>query len=214
MKIIVPTFTFCLALLISARAQTSNGSWLVGGNINGAHQTHHSYYDSETKSATIAFTPRGGYFVINKLCAGIGVDISGSNIKSQSVFDDGNGNIVVGQTIKSTNRQIGVGPFVRYYLPISKLFILTEASYQPTLSRSKGPYFDPNSLILKERVVKETQHAFSVGAGPAFFIATNVSVELLLNYKRVNMGESETSQHTNRFYVSLGLQVYLPSKSE
>lgn len=72
------TFTILfLSLLIStfASAQIQKGQFLIGGNIT--FESIKSEYSSmpANKSTNIFIAPDAGYFIINKLAAGLRLDI-------------------------------------------------------------------------------------------------------------------------------------------
>lgn len=77
-----------LCCYAGAKAQTEQGSWLVGGNFN---------LNTVSNSTTIGFNPTAGYFVIDNLAVGATVGLTYSKFGEN----------------KSTS--FGIGPFSRYY---------------------------------------------------------------------------------------------------
>jgi len=79
-------------------------------------------YGSDPAEASYKLTsynilPRGGYFIIDNLAAGLEVIISGNTEKD---VDDSD-------TYKEST--MGVGPFVRYYYPLEKFYPFAEAEF-------------------------------------------------------------------------------------
>ncbi|HEU4574388.1 MAG TPA: outer membrane beta-barrel protein [Chitinophagaceae bacterium] len=81
-------FILLIGLAGLAKAQTSNGDWMVGGNIS---------LNTNDNNTQINFTPTAGAFVINNLAVG------GEFLLDYAKTGDN----------KVTN--FGFGPFVRYY---------------------------------------------------------------------------------------------------
>ncbi|MRR19085.1 hypothetical protein EG827_02735 [bacterium] len=73
--------------------------------------------EAEYKLTCFNILPRGGYFIIDNLAAGLEVIISGYTEKD--VDDD--------DTYKEST--MGVGPFVRYYYPLEKFYPFAEAEF-------------------------------------------------------------------------------------
>lgn len=73
--------------------------------------------EAEYKYTTYNLLPKGGYFIIDNLVAGLEVIISGYTEKD--VEDD--------DTWKEST--MGVGPFVRYYYPLEKFYPFAEAEF-------------------------------------------------------------------------------------
>ena len=129
--------TFCLI----ASAATAQPSQLAKGNIlagvsstlalGGSESsdlmafgftTVKYKYGSDPAEASYKLTsynilPRGGYFIIDNLAAGLEVIISGYTEKD--VDDD--------DVYKEST--LGVGPFVRYYYPLEKFYPFAEAEF-------------------------------------------------------------------------------------
>ncbi len=92
MKKAIYSLLFFLGVGGAAFAQTEQGNWLAGGNLE---------LNTAQKSTRIDISPTIGYFFLNNLAAGANVLLDYSK---------------VGDT-KSTT--LGVGPFARYYMGLS-----------------------------------------------------------------------------------------------
>ena len=74
----------------AASAQTENGNFLVGGNLE--------VNTAKNSNPAVAFSPAVGYFFINNLAGGVNFDLQYSKVGAN----------------KTTT--VGVGPFARYYV--------------------------------------------------------------------------------------------------
>jgi hypothetical protein len=103
-------FILLIGLAGLAKAQTSNGDWMVGGNIS---------LNTNDNNTQINFTPTAGAFVINNLAVG------GEFLLDYS--KTGN--------IKET--QFGIGPFVRYYFTNANVRPIMQGSFGYISDRNK-----------------------------------------------------------------------------
>lgn len=169
---------FFLVMLISNVAgQLTQSNWLVGGSAE-----FNSRKPAGTANTYYSIAPRVGYFFIDKLNAGMNVEFSGETSK---VLDT-----------KLSSHNLGLGPFVRYYLlPIdNQVNIFSEANYQYRIS--KGSAGD-----------KDNANFFLFGAGPSFFLNSSVAIECMAGYRVVQSIKSKAQ--TNTFMFRVGFQVYL-----
>jgi hypothetical protein len=196
---------FFLFVTFTMSAQTTKGSVLIGGN--GSLKFNKNDYDCPgfyTKSTAYSIAPVAGYFVIPNLCVGLSLPVSWSSSKTTAT-----GNPTISG--ESTSFSYGVGPFVRYYIPVRSFFIVTEGSYALYNDKSKYPIKDPNTgVTLSDN--KNTNHnpGYKLAAGPAFFLSNYTSIEILANYSRTNYGDGPKQSN---FFISVGFQIYLPSGS-
>lgn len=149
-----------------ANSQITKGNWLVGGSGEFQKQRE-DLRGSDIRGLAITASPDIGYFIIDKLGAGIKADLTYSKIKT------------TGNTSKSTF--LAIGPFVRYYfLAIdNRINIFGEAIYQHTIDFHS---FHQNDLTF--------------AAGPVIFFNSSVGLELTAKYSRSNSGISITKAKT------------------
>lgn len=139
-----------------ANCQITKGNWLVGGSGQFQKQRE-DLQGSDIRGLSISVAPDIGYFIIDKLGAGVNVDFSYNRIK-------------VKDNISKTNI-LGVGPFVRYYfLPgDNRINIFSQVAYEYTI--------DFNSHY---------QNDFYFSAGPVIFFTSSVGLELAAKYSTSN----------------------------
>jgi hypothetical protein len=184
--IVLTTLTF------QSFGQLTKGNWLVGGTGN--FLTSKNTYTSPTYSSTseridINISPNVGYFIIDKLAAGL--RSSFSKYKEQV-----NG---AGGGYSNLNR-FEFGPFMRYYfLSAEKQYnILSDINYQYGLY-----WFTPT---------KGSINTFSASAGPVIYFNSSVGMEFLLGYysrKEVIQQNGDIINHQKGFQIGIGFQIHL-----
>src|SRR5262245_36572809 len=118
-KLLTLVLIFCS---FSMLAQTTKGSFMIGGtgSIN-FNNNNRSGDVGNPKSFSFSLSPTVGYFPLKNFAFGLSlpfdVSHSRSTYTSPPTKDTGNG------------FSISAAPFVRYYIPIRKLFIVTQATY-------------------------------------------------------------------------------------
>lgn len=134
--------TFLLAAMITTRAQTSSGTFSIGGNI-GINTSRADNNGDEMKSSTYTFAPGVGYFVADKFM--VGADLSISIDKND------------GPNTHTKQTNFALGPFARYYIftKNEQFGFYGQAGFNfgtgrretnggdPTKSRSFGTYLRP-----------------------------------------------------------------------
>ncbi|MCU0457847.1 MAG: hypothetical protein MUE37_01990 [Bacteroidales bacterium] len=94
----------------------SEGSELFGLGFGSTKYKHGSEApETHYKSFTYNILPKGGYFVMDNLVAGLEIALSGH--RERDVEDD--------DVYKMSD--LGFGPFVRYYYPLEKIYPFAEA---------------------------------------------------------------------------------------
>jgi opacity protein-like surface antigen len=188
-------------------AQIPRGTSMVGGSISFSHKSSNSPTGIKSTSTAFDVRPSYGLFLVKNLCVGAAVGYN---------FGKADEDLTVGQYSLSTRyRSISVGPFVRYYIPItSKLYALAHASYDRNWSRNKGNY------PVQNVVTKERANSWTLGAGLSYFLNPHIALEGILSYsgrrsKNDTTPENVTFAHRNAdgLGLSIGLQIFL-RKSE
>jgi hypothetical protein len=199
MKILL---TVLIALCsLSNYAQTTKGSFMIGGSGSMSFDKSDANGSSESKSTSVSVSPEAGYFFARNFAVGLSlpVSLSGSKFASSSIEYKGKGHT------------IGVAPFVRFYIPVRSFFIITEGSYGWQYSKKTYDNWDAvTGAFINSNEYSNTDKGYSLGAGPAFFLSPYTSIEILANYRNANLSSSDHSM----FYISIGFQIYLPSNKE
>lgn len=165
-------------------AQTEQGNWLFGGAATLRLQKL-GLVDGEedVKGILINVNPNAGYFLKDRLAAGVKLKLQYNNVTYRGV--------------RSLDKAIGAGPFVRYYFfPVAnRINLLGEGAYKfvRTYSTSEDKM--------------RSGHVFSCGAGPAFFFNDAVALELTLNYETADPLYFLRPQNT--LFVAVGFQFHV-----
>lgn len=205
MKIFRLSIAIALLFTINSFGQLDKKTWIVGGT-----GSFDSYKRNETFALTgtgenieiersikeMEFSPKVGYFVINKLALGVGISYISEKSESKTITGNASG-------LDSKTHSFYVGPFARYYLlNKDKPFnILVEANYQYG-SISQGSV-DPSKGNLSR---------FSIFVGPEIYFNSSVGMNLLVGYtnsNRVMDKNIDVSNSTRGFQVAVGFQIYL-----
>jgi hypothetical protein len=183
---------YSLSLLLAtiifyAQAQTQKGSFLISGGLSYSHTKNTSNFSSVFNSLYI--TPRAGYFIRDRFAVGLSLPLVFSKAKYDSPSVS---------PAKRVSRSLGVGPFVRYYIPLKgKIFVLTEVGYSWNFTTTDS---DDNTQ-------KETSRQYNAGAGVAYLINRNVGLELLAGYRKITNTGGDFTDSSIR--LEGGLQIYL-----
>jgi hypothetical protein len=175
------------AVAANAQTQIEKGKFIIGGNGSlgftsfGEQEVAGNTVDN-SGSSVFNFGVNAGYFFINNLAAGLLLDFSST---SPDEGDD--------------ESLLGVGPFVRYYIPVAETFAFyPQASFQ-FVSGSEG-----------DTDLSGTE--LGVGVGGAVFLGESVSLDLFLGYnlttvdRETSGGDVEFSQ--NNFGANVGFNIF------
>ncbi len=195
-KIILVALTLFTFTGISL-AQFEQGRILAGGSIGFSTNTNKSKVNNTTttnsKSASFNFNPKAGYFIINNLAVGAGLDLGVSSYKQE------------GATHKSTGSSIAIDPFVRYYLKQGIFF-----QGQFGVGSSKSKYYYGNTPYTD----KYNTTNWSLAAGYALFLNNNVAIEPMVGYRSDTDKPKGSDNKTinGGLFVNVGFQIYLGKK--
>jgi hypothetical protein len=150
--------------------QTDQGDFLVGGSFG---------FRTNKNNSNFNFSPNGGYFVANNFAVGANVLLNFSK--------DGD--------VKTS--EIGLGPFVRYYLGKTTVrpFLISSIGFTSTSTKSPGlPKINPKGYY------------FLAGLGYAAFISDDLALEGIAGY---NYTDYKNGSSFNGFSLNFGFQIYL-----
>lgn len=191
--------------------QIPKGSSTLGGNVSVLRQstTHSSGgsgyadYDYHVKLASI--TPTYGYFVVNNLCVGANVNTLFTRAATKP-------NAGVGvRDLKSDSRSIGVGPMLRYYVPLdSKLYAFATTSYSWMWSQTKQEYIDDPARISTVKN-KSTYTLWDAGLGLSYFVSPSTAVEAGFTYTKARYEDEggNLMQKANQVALNIGFRIFL-----
>ena len=187
MKTIVCAFALLLISLSVATAQTERGRRLMGVNVGNI-----TIPTSGGSGTIISLQPTYGWFVADRLAIGAGIPFFNAGANGTRAT------------------QIGVAPFLRYYLSGSQV--------KPFLGASVGVVNTSASTSYNNNSASSTDALYSLTGGIAFFINRAVSFDLGLTYTGGNTASINTllagtpnaltPNIPKALNLSLGFQVY------
>ncbi|MEE4115698.1 MAG: outer membrane beta-barrel protein [Marinilabiliaceae bacterium] len=154
-------------------------------------------FTNESKASHINFTPRGGYFIIDNLAAGAGI-----NFGRSALTEDVDGEYTETQTL------VAFEPFVRYYYPLSSIAPFCEI---------KGALGSINDKIESDGSDPfENKHrlsSFGVGVGASIPVGMNASFDVIAGYNLINTKyEEDLYKVTNKIGtigIEFGFRVFI-----
>ncbi len=201
----LPVVKSCLFALLGLTAfplaaQTTKGSWLIGGNAYARYEA-----DAGPKGWNTNMNPTAGYFLGKNFALGLGVPLSFSSRKNT-----GNGGMIAlinGQQVeisRTAQLETGLALLIRGYIGGGRFRPFLQA--QPGFSRQ---VFKTEFRTIPERRYSQTNAAISGGPGLAYFITDHVGVEALLN---AVYNDDVRNFPPTSIGLYFGLQFYLPKK--
>ena len=195
-------FSILFVLLFSSSfllAQVEKGKCYVAGYSNfgldvGKYKVKSGGTTSDVyKYTDFTFKPEAGYFLIDKLAAGVFIDLYLSKEK-HTVGDDYKDNKII------------IGPFVRYY-------ILNINGLMPYAEGRVG--FGSEKYGYSSNINKSTYFTTKIGAGATYFIGDNVGIDLFLGYdhdvwtykNNSSADQSNASSDTKDMYGSFEMNI-------
>ena len=169
------------------------GSDLVGFGFSTHKIKTGSTTDTDHKTTSWNLLPKAGYFVIDNLVAGLELMVSGYMNKD------------VGDGDKDGESQFGIGPFVRYYYPLDKVYPFAE------IETMFGSYKE----TWVGDVYKEGLVMFGGGIGVALPLGDKITIDALASYSHVSWNEKgvvegdESSYLSGGFGLKLGFSIFL-----
>ncbi|MCE7864245.1 MAG: hypothetical protein DYG99_11965 [Bacteroidetes bacterium CHB5] len=178
-------------LSVTAFAQfTNQGTFLLGGSSNlGLGFLSEKFklgggdFQDGSKISNFSFSTQAGYFFVDNLAAGVGLDFSNSKTKND--------------TFEQTSSSLIFSPFIRYYL--EKLYV--EGKFGAGSSKSTS-----NNVEIKSSI-----NAWSVGAGYAILLSDLVTLEPQIGYGSTSYKNKSADSTTKLagLFINLSLFIYL-----
>jgi hypothetical protein len=179
-------------------AQTNQGNLLIGlssdifdlGYTTSKTKSDADGSEDPTNNFNINFHPKMGYFLIDNLVAGLDLSVGLSNYKTGSDED------------KFNTTTLSAGPFVRYYIPTSKVLPFFE------LGGSLGTQITKFEFSQEVDKYKTGILSFGAGIGLAVPLGEKVMVDFLAGYRSATYKAKEDNEDNERRIIgTLGLEV-------
>ena len=193
MKKIIASLLFFGLLMAEADAQTTAGSFLIGGTGTIQRSKSHVPVGISTfgPSTTFSISPTVGYFAVTNFMVGL----QGNYLHNWMSQNGVNGR---------TNN-FSIGPILRYYVPFAgKFAVFPEAAalYNQTVSKAKG---EIDGTIVDDKY-KNIYYVYRAGAGVTWFVRPNIGLEAVLGYRQTS--QKSTSTFSSVVYTNFALQFY------
>lgn len=183
---------FCTAFSF---AQTQQGNFLLGGGFGFALSNKQvetpgqngTTNVSKSRSTSLSFNPKVGFFVVNGFALGLDADIVNTAIRDRD------------NNTRSTSSYFTLGPFARYYFPIN-VFLDGRAGFGSGKGAASAGYSDAKVF------------SYSFGAGYAAFLNDYIALEPIIRYRGTNFtNKANTNFRTldGNLEFAIGLQIYL-----
>jgi long-subunit fatty acid transport protein len=192
--------TIFIALLLTAVttaswAQFSNGTFLIGGtsNLSIGFDTNKSKSGSSTttdgKTTSFSLEPAVGYFFMDNLAVGAGLNLSTSTFKA-----DGSGN-------KSISSSTLFTPFVRYYF--DKFY--AQGAFQVGSEKTEIKISSTTTTF------KDGVTGWSLAGGYALMLNESVALEPQIGFRSTTFKnkDSDNKDITSGLFIRMGVFVYL-----
>jgi outer membrane protein len=191
--IILMLLCICSSILF---AQVEKGKWYLAANSNLGLDIGKTKYESsngvnsEYKYTEFNFSPSAGYFVIDKLAAGLFIDYEYYKDIDQDDNDTWKENSFI------------IGPFAKYYIiEYKKLwpYVGVGVGFGSGKSESNGEEYE-----------KYKMSTFRIGGGATYFLNDNVGFDLFLGYN-YDVDKYENSEAGKKSSSSSGTSDYIYS---
>jgi outer membrane protein len=183
MKSILLLFVLSISISVFAQSPIAKGTIGLNGNLSFSSQ---SYENSDPSLSILTINPQASYFIVNNISIGLAVNYERKSIGSSS-----------------TN--YGIGPSLRYYFSLEKLypFISLGYSFTKSFNSNNDDTFNGNQYIIT--------------GGISYFLAKNVAIETSVSYKidRYTLPDSYRSYYkdlvlkSNIIMVGVGINFYI-----
>lgn len=185
--------TLLVSLTFSVNAQTEKGKWLVSGSTNVGFNSVNTKYKADgfsvdgEKVNTFNISPSVGYFIIDNLSVGLGLDYNNSSTKDEN------------------DEKLSSSTFT--VLPTATYFFTKNTTVKPYLGAGAGYA----SYKQKYGSVSQTNGGFAWGVegGLAYFINPKIGIDLGLGYGQVSVEESDVTIKANTFGAKIGFSLFL-----
>ena len=180
-------FIITIICTVSANSQITKGNWMVGGDGSFSNKEfyNNSLKNEGAKTSELSINANVGYFIIDKLQAGVRFGYDDYKFKN-------------GISNDSDRYWVKYGVYTRYY------FLKPEKLVNIYLD---GEYFFGNNAFSGGQF-KERQDGYSVSVGPTIFFNSSVAMELGINYSSAKFRVLNDATENN-LQFRVGFQIFL-----
>ncbi len=208
----------CLCFLSSPEANsqvTAKKNFLIGGTLGFSSSSSNvdlsggdvNFSGRDSRATQFNITPSMGYFIVDNLALGIGLDYTLNKVEEPVDITDPQSSLD-----EEFDSDLLFGPFTRLYLPVGQdkaFFFQADFGFGSAI----------DEIVIQGETQTTSTNVFAVGIGPGFTIFSNdaIGIEALVKYNYARsesdlalLGQNrETITTTNQIDFSVGLQIYL-----
>jgi len=191
------TILMGVAMSTAVYAQFTKGTIMAGGSFGASFNTDKTKSGNTTvtngTNNSISLFPQAGYFIMDNLAVGAGIDLGISSSKAQ------------GSNNKSTSTSIALAPFARYYY--QKLY----GQFAFNLGTGNNKFTSGNTTTDNGY----STSGWSLAVGYAHLLNEHVAVEPQIGYGSTNQkydAVGGTPSYTNKepgLFIRIAFQIYL-----
>ena len=176
------------------------GSDLMSLGFSSSKYKTDNYESDPYKSVCFNLMPKGGYFIMDNLAAGLNIFMSISSEKDSGDDD------------KDTESLLGLGPWARYYYPLEKIYPFVELNVGIGSTKFTWDYGSGSE------VEKYSAFIFGGGIGAAIPVGDMVSFDVMAGYSSVTSKEKDSESEMNykevvgTVGITMGFTVYFGPK--
>ena len=166
--------------------------------------------DSTSNRSSYSISPTVGYFLIDNLVVGAGVNFSGFKSERTSSGE-------FSSESEFRGRSISFAPFARYYFNTGKIkpYVSTSVGFGSSRSRSENITVINDVLTLFDNESKRRSTIYTIVGGAAYFLTKDVSLDMGVRYTNSTFkGESSndvdsTENTSSNINLVGGISIYL-----
>jgi Na+/H+ antiporter NhaA len=179
-------FLLVFAIIPAAFPQIKRGQFLLGGSAHFESTKSDGTINPSYKTRDFFVSPNIGYFIIDKMGAGIGVDFASYKTTTDNT--------------ETKNLATTISPFLRYYvLPVpNKVNAFIEVSYVHEKTKWSS---------LTNSGYYEKAKGYYISAGPSIFLTSQIALEFTLGYQRT-ISDNFDNTVKSKLISGLGLQIH------
>ncbi|WP_400078594.1 outer membrane protein [Winogradskyella sp. R77965] len=183
-------------------SQTEKGNLIIGGSSDLSFSSSKSSVKPNNENQgddtvlRLSFGPSLGYFIIDKLAIGLQVPVSFSKRKSES----SNGFETYPFEIKSTS--VSAITFIRYYFSESNIKPFLQGNVGFGINNSDSFLVDFETGNTEYGKIKSNTFSYGFNGGVAFFINSNISIDLGINYLSITTKPDENNDFDFKYIDS------------
>ena len=165
--------------------------------------------DNHSKSnKNFSISGRIGYFAIDRLLGGIGLEYARLSLNEQIKIDnDHDGDFDLYKSSVSLS-SYAISPFVKYYIPLGSnaFFVSTSYTYGNFEGKSESRWSNANDFDENEEIGPFTTYRIEFGSGMAFFVKESIAFEPSVNFAINSYAQKQRSiisqdQNGNDTYI-------------